>query len=211
MKFVATQIGARRGYAVPEIFERAGMLERFYTDMCGSVGLGASLASLQSVPWIGARMTRLAARQISQSVRGKTRTFGGVVCRGALRGVFADRDAVSRFRNHMRFDQDLGRAMIRAGYGEATHVFSMLAEASPFLIDDGGHIAGADLLPPDQSHLGRLDHGIRRFDHRDEALGLDHAECFTHCAASVGAVGATPLLFQLSYRVFDEGGELAVC
>ena len=135
MKFVATQIGARRGYAVPEIFERAGMLERFYTDMCGSVGLGASLASLQSVPWIGARMTRLAARQIPQSVRAKTRTFGGVVCRGALRGVFADRDAVSRFRNHMRFDQDLGRAMIRAGYGEATHVFSMLAEASPFLIE----------------------------------------------------------------------------
>ena len=45
---------------------------------------------------------------------------------------------------------------------------------------DGGHVAGADLLPADERHLGGLDHGVRRFDHRDETLGLDHPECFTH-------------------------------
>ena len=45
---------------------------------------------------------------------------------------------------------------------------------------DRGHVAGADLFPPDQRHLGSLHHGVGRFNHRDQALGFDHAECFTH-------------------------------
>ena len=45
---------------------------------------------------------------------------------------------------------------------------------------DGRHVARADLLPADQRHLGGLHHGVGRFDHRDQPLGLDHAECFTH-------------------------------
>ena len=135
MKFVVTQIGARRGYAVPEILEQAGLLECFYTDLCGSVGLGAALASMRRLPWIGSGLSRLAARKIPASVLGKTRTFGGSVAKNALRSVFGNSNPVARFRNHLRFDRCLGQAMIGAGYGEATHVFSMLAEASPFLIE----------------------------------------------------------------------------
>ena len=135
MKFVSVQFGARRGYAVPEILARAGMLERFYTDMCGSVGLGAALALCKPLPWVGSRLSRLAARQLPESIRGKTQTFGGPVCRSVLRSMFNNSNPVTRFRNHLRFGDDLGQAMIRAGYGNATHVFSMLAEASPFLIE----------------------------------------------------------------------------
>ena len=45
---------------------------------------------------------------------------------------------------------------------------------------DGGDVAGADLLPADQRNLRGLHHGVGRLNHRDEALGLDHPECFTH-------------------------------
>src|SRR5687768_16817525 len=46
--------------------------------------------------------------------------------------------------------------------------------------DDGSHVASADLLPPDESDLRRLDHGVSRLNHRDQALRLDHPERLTH-------------------------------
>ena len=39
MRFIVLQPGARRHYAVPALLARAGMLERFYTDVCADVGL----------------------------------------------------------------------------------------------------------------------------------------------------------------------------
>ena len=45
---------------------------------------------------------------------------------------------------------------------------------------DGGHIAGADLFPADQRDLRGLDHGVGRFDHRDQPLRLDHSQRLTH-------------------------------
>jgi hypothetical protein len=39
LRFVVLQPGARMGYAVPALLARAGMLERFYTDICADVGL----------------------------------------------------------------------------------------------------------------------------------------------------------------------------
>ena len=38
MSLVVAQLGARMHYAVPRIFERAGLLERFYTDICANKG-----------------------------------------------------------------------------------------------------------------------------------------------------------------------------
>jgi hypothetical protein len=38
MRFIVAHIGARRGYAVPAILQRAGLLERFYTDVCANAG-----------------------------------------------------------------------------------------------------------------------------------------------------------------------------
>jgi glycosyltransferase involved in cell wall biosynthesis len=38
MKFVVAQLGARMHYAVPRILNKAGMLERLYTDVCASNG-----------------------------------------------------------------------------------------------------------------------------------------------------------------------------
>ena len=38
LRFIVLQPGARMSYAVPALLARAGMLERFYTDVCADVG-----------------------------------------------------------------------------------------------------------------------------------------------------------------------------
>ena len=38
MRLIVAQIGARHGYAVPEVLEQAELLERFYTDICADIG-----------------------------------------------------------------------------------------------------------------------------------------------------------------------------
>src|ERR1700691_5221733 len=40
MKFLVAHIAARRAYAVPAILEKAGLLDRFYTDFCLGKGCG---------------------------------------------------------------------------------------------------------------------------------------------------------------------------
>ena len=61
-RFIVAQIGARHGYAVPEVLDRAGLLERFYTDLCGDVGWGRQLARARSVPGLRSRLS-VAARE----------------------------------------------------------------------------------------------------------------------------------------------------
>src|SRR5260370_3155880 len=42
----------------------------------------------------------------------------------------------------------------------------------------GGHQTAADLLPAEQRHVRRLDHGVAGLNQRHQALRLDHAEGF---------------------------------
>ena len=135
MRFIVAQIGARHAYAVPEVLDRAGLLERFYTDICGDIGWGRQLARARSVPGLRSRLSRLAGRRLPDATRGKTRTFGWPVCHHALRAGRRHSDAAVAFREHLRFSDALGQAMTRAGYGSATHVYSMLGECAPFLIE----------------------------------------------------------------------------
>ena len=46
LRFIVLQPGARMNYAVPALLARAGMLERFYTDVCADVGLLRHLGPL---------------------------------------------------------------------------------------------------------------------------------------------------------------------
>ena len=133
MKFIVTQTGARRGYAVPRILEQAGLLERFYTDYCGSKGIGAMLRPLQFVPVIGKRLGRVKNRVIPNSIHEKTSTFSGPVIQKFLRSAATDRSPEQAFRQSLDFCKRWGKAMINAGFGNATHVYSMLGEAGPFV------------------------------------------------------------------------------
>ena len=80
-------------------------------------------------------LSRLAGRRLPFAIRGRTRTFGWPVCHHALRAGRRHSDAAVAFRAQLRFSGALGRAMAGAGYGSATHIYSMLGECAPFLIE----------------------------------------------------------------------------
>src|SRR4029077_10861959 len=75
MKFIVAQVGARRGYAVPAILQKAGMLERFYTDIAGDIGFGAIFSAASALPLVGKSARRLVARRLPSDIRAKTTTF----------------------------------------------------------------------------------------------------------------------------------------
>jgi glycosyltransferase involved in cell wall biosynthesis len=142
--FVVVQIGARHGYAVPAVLEQAGLLERLYTDICGDIGWGRQIARARFVPGLRPRLSRLAGRHLPGAIRGRTRTFGWPACQHALRAGRTRSDAAAAFREHLRFSGALGRAMAGAGFGSATHIYSMLGECAPFVAE--GHRRGLKVV-----------------------------------------------------------------
>jgi len=134
MKFIVAQIGARRGYAVPAILERAGILERFYTDMTGDVALGRFFSALGALPFLAQSPRRLMGRRLPRHIRAKTITFPHLHFMHAVRRATIKHDLAATFRESVRFSDALGRAMTRCGFGNATHVYSMLGECGPLLI-----------------------------------------------------------------------------
>lgn len=134
MKFIVAQTGARRGYAVPAILERAGMLERFYTDICAGVGLGRALSWTRLLPFLGSQAGRLAGRKLPGQIRGKTRTFARPNLRWWWRAAWAVNDPTTRFRLDTLRALEMGRAAARAGFGQATHLYTMLTEFSPLMV-----------------------------------------------------------------------------
>jgi glycosyltransferase involved in cell wall biosynthesis len=135
MKFIVVQNGARRGYAVPAILEKAGMLERFYTDICADIGLGKWLCMGHGLPVIGNKLQRLANRRLPPEIRDKTRTFTAPMLRHGIKLLFNLKSPANRFREQLRLCADLGNTMRQAHLGKATHIFSMLGEGGPFLAE----------------------------------------------------------------------------
>lgn len=133
MKFIVAQIGARRGYAVPAILEETEMLERFYTDITGDVAFGGLFSAAAGLPFLGKRLQRLASRRLPKELRTQTTSFPRLSLIHALRRAIA-RDPAALFRESVRFSDALGRAMTRRGFGNATHVYSMLGECGPLLV-----------------------------------------------------------------------------
>src|SRR3954466_1741503 len=116
-KYVVVQTGARRGYAVPEILAGAGMLDRFYTDACGSTGIGRASALLRHMPVVGDRFRRLYGRQLPASIVSKTRTFDIPTLQYAIGSWRVRGGSEASFRFDMRHNERLGRAMVQAGFG----------------------------------------------------------------------------------------------
>ncbi len=135
MKFIVAQVGARRGYAVPAILQKAEMLERFYTDMAGDIGLSAVVSAAGTLPLVGKSARRLAGRRLPFDIRAKTTTFPGITLPHVFRRVIIARDPAAACREDVRFSDALGRAMARRGFGSATHMYSMLGECGPLFAE----------------------------------------------------------------------------
>jgi hypothetical protein len=128
VKFIVAQVGARRSYAVPAILENAGLLERFYTDITGDIGLGAIFSAAAMLPVVGKSARRLAARRLPSNIRAKTTTFPGISLVHAFREAMVARDPAAACHEGVRFSDALGMAMTQCGFGNATHMYSMLGE-----------------------------------------------------------------------------------
>jgi glycosyltransferase involved in cell wall biosynthesis len=116
VKVLVVQNGARHNYAVPTVLENAGLLERFYTDALGNVGLGRWLARGRGLPGVGPALERLGNRRVSDAVAAKTTSF---VFSSAL---------------DLRLGGDfVGREMERQGFGDATLIYSSLGWGRTFL------------------------------------------------------------------------------
>lgn len=135
MKFIVAQVGARRGYAVPGILQKAGMLERFYTDIAGNVGFGAVFSAAGALPLVGKSARRLVARRLPVDIRGRTTTFPGIALPHVFRRLTIARDPATTCREDVRFSDALGKAMARRGFGNATHMYSMLGECGPLFAE----------------------------------------------------------------------------
>src|SRR5436309_14865819 len=135
MKFIVAQVGARRGYAVPAILQKAGMLERFYTDIAGDIGLRAVFPAAGALRIVGNSARRLLGRRLPFDIRAKTTTFPGITLPHVFRRVIIPRDPAAACREGVRFSDALGRAMARRGFGSATHMYSMLGECGPLFAE----------------------------------------------------------------------------
>jgi len=135
MKFIVAQVGARRGYAVPAILQKAGMLERFYTDIVGDIGLGTVFSAAGALPLVRKSARRLVGRRLPFDIRAKTTTFPGITLPHVFRRVIIARDPAAACREDVRFSDALGRAMARRGFGNATHMYSMLGECGPLFAE----------------------------------------------------------------------------
>lgn len=132
-QYIAVQFGARRAYAVPALLEEAGLLQAFYTDLCGNQGAGRLVKAIPAFLQNNA-LKRLARREVPQNIRAKTVTFPLQTIRHFLRQASGKyQTAAGDDILWEAFDTELGRAMIRRGLGQSTHIFSMAGECLPFI------------------------------------------------------------------------------
>jgi glycosyltransferase involved in cell wall biosynthesis len=69
------------------------------------------------------------------NLRAKTTTFPGISLVHSLREALTARDPAAECREGVRFSNALGMAMMRRGFGNATHMYSMLGECGPLFAE----------------------------------------------------------------------------
>lgn len=133
-KFIVAHNGARHSYAIPYLLSKAGLLEYFYTDICGNAGFGSFFAQGKDLPWIGQSLSRLATRQVPPELIPHTHTFATPYLKSLGRSLVLPKDESTRFYINCLKAVESGQAMIRHGFGNATHLYSMLGEFPPLLV-----------------------------------------------------------------------------
>ena len=128
MRFIVAHTGARRGYAVPLILQRAGLLERFYTGVCASVGLGKFVCMAGGLIGNPPAIQRLRSRQLAPELVRQTRTFWRPNIWYFLRMLTAGTDAAQLYRINLKWQCRLGEEMAAEGFGHATWLHSFLDE-----------------------------------------------------------------------------------
>src|SRR5947209_12055968 len=112
MRFVVAQSGARRGYAVPMLLDRVGMLERFYTGLSASAGCARLLRHAVRLPLLREPLKRVGRRIIPHELTSKTRSFEWQSIPALVRSRINASDPENQFRILSRNQQRIGNAMV---------------------------------------------------------------------------------------------------
>ena len=120
-RWIVSQIGARRHYAVPAILERAGLLERFYTDLCAEAPLVRALAMAVPRPLRPGALRRLVSRTVGEVPRSKIRCFSLF----GLRRILARQDAsmAGSYSAWLRANRQFNQHVLSAGFGAGDTVY----------------------------------------------------------------------------------------
>ena len=131
-RVLVVQMGARHNYAVPTIFERAGMLEAFYTDMCAGKGLGR-IASLVSYLVPNDQIKALANRRPPPEVLRRTKTFDAETLRYRISRLIRKGGSAKETMAMYSHVGRLGRRMLEYGLQGSTHLYTSLGEGQDLL------------------------------------------------------------------------------
>jgi glycosyltransferase involved in cell wall biosynthesis len=138
--------GARHNYALPAAFASKGMLEAFYTDACGGLGVGRLSSLFRHLPkafLLSDALDRLARRTVPLDVLRRTRTFELEAIRYEVSRKLATNE-LGRFQALKDSNSRRSEIMRRWGLGRATHVFSVLGEGGDLL--QAAHDRGLPIL-----------------------------------------------------------------
>lgn len=131
-KYLVAQIGPRRSYAVPRVLEKAGLLEAFYTDICADLNPGKLFCHLGK-GFDAGLIKRLRGRHISNEILPKTKSFAWPALRYEITRRLAGTNPFRQACALSNYGELLGRAMARSGFGNATHLYTMLGDVTPLL------------------------------------------------------------------------------
>ncbi len=121
MKITVVQLGSRMYYAVPRILYRAGMLERFHTDILGDRGWPLCLA-LTPRSWLPGPVRRLRSRHLPDIPPFLVKTHSRIALRSHW-GAARARSTEELSAAFIRAGDEICREVIRAGFAAADAVF----------------------------------------------------------------------------------------
>ncbi len=127
MNVVVAQIGARRHYAVPVAFHKAGMLHAVYTDWCANRGLGAWAMTLLPQSLFGRPLARIRDRRIPAVSADQVKTFDRLALRAVTQRSRRKQDG--QYAHWARANRDFGDAVVGHGLEGADTVYGFNAAA----------------------------------------------------------------------------------
>jgi glycosyltransferase involved in cell wall biosynthesis len=127
-RFAVAQIGARMHYAIPALLERAGMLDRLYTDLCSEVGWVKWLGRIMPQRLAPGSVQRLLGRRVVGVPREKITCFSGFGLRRFLSGR-RTRTAGEMLRHITAANQKFCQLVVQRGLGQANALYAFNAAA----------------------------------------------------------------------------------
>jgi glycosyltransferase involved in cell wall biosynthesis len=121
MSVVVAQLGARMHYAVPRLLDRAGLLERLYTDICAVKGWPAALQLIPR-PLRPAGVQRLLGRDPQGIPEARITAFTSFGFEYARRYARA-RTTDERNAAYLWSGREFGRLVVQRGFGRAKAVY----------------------------------------------------------------------------------------